>query len=205
MNSQMSVRIFALLFAGFLVVAPSQVMAQEPGDAPSASEVDAISQGRVAVLLANSLGFYVGQDGPLSPERAVALLMQNGISPMDGWKINDMVKLDELAVILGQALGLDTEFTDEQKSDPSAQAYKDALIEEFGLDLKSLVKDAVRVTLGPNPNEGNPGFNQPVPFGPDHFVSTSDLDQVIAAVIPAAGGDSGQVDDGSDNITPSAP
>jgi hypothetical protein len=181
------------------------LVAQETAEETPPAEEMAINQGRAAVLLANSLGFYVSQDGPLTPVRAVELLMQNGISPLDGWKVNEMLTVDTMAIILGQALGLDENFTEEQKADPTGQPYKDALIAEFNLDLDQIVSGAIQVTSGPNPNDGAPGTVQPFPDDPDLLVSVNDFQQTLLFFAPSPGGTGGQVDSGSRDMTPSAP
>ena len=204
MKTSLLTHFACLLTVCAVMFTPSAVHAQESTPEAEATESNPIYQGRAAVLLANSLGFYVAQNALLTPQKAVAVLMQNGISPPGGWEINTFMTIEVFARLVGQALELDRDFTDEQKADPTAQAYKDILVEEYDFDFTLVVTDGIRVTSGPNPNDGEPITGQPVPSDMDLLVSVDDVNQVLAT-IPNEGGDSGQVDDDIDDMTPSAP
>lgn len=179
--------------------------AQEEGEAETGEAASqTITQGRAAVLLANSLGLYVGQLGNLTPQVAAQLLAEQGIAPVGGWAITEPLNTATLARILGQSLGIDSEFTDEQKNDPDAQAYRDALLADFDLDVDNLPS----LSLPPLTNtEGNdPTAPEQTDVGePEVLVNVSDFEAALAAIVPSAGGDGGQVDDGASDITPSAP
>jgi len=214
MKKTPSIQFFSLLFSGSLLLAPLHVFSQDesmdemPEEESSSEAVSeqAISQGRAAVLLANSLGLYVDQAEPLTPVEAIMLLTSRGISPLGGWELNGTLTTENMARIIVQSLGLDEEFTEEQRNDPTAQAYKDILIEEYDVDIDNLLSSGVELTSGTNPAEGEPSDpQQEETSDPQTLVSTQNLQQVIAVLVPTPGGTGGQVDDDSSDITPSAP
>jgi hypothetical protein len=188
------------------VVFAQEDASEEAAEATAETAEVAISQGRAAVLLANSLGLYVGYLDPLTPEQAIQLLIAEDISPLGGWEPQAEMNVNTIARLLAQALGLDEDFTDEQVSDPTSQAYKDALIAEYDVDIDSLVSSGILITSGPNPNEGFPvNSDQEETGDPEILVSEPDVRATLAALVPTTGGDGGQVDGGSTNVTPSAP
>lgn len=199
-------RFFLSLLCGVSLLLAPLTFAQDGEESSEQSQEVALTQGRAAVLLANSLGLYVGQDRPLTPDEAIQLLMAEGISPFGGWKPGSIIEVGDVARILVQALGLDSDFSEEQVNDPSSQAYKDTLVENFGIDIDDIVAGGVDITSGPNPVDGSPTDPEQAEISiPAILVSEADLQKALADVVPTPGGTGTQVDGGSSNITPSAP
>ncbi len=151
--------VFTLLLCALLVPLAPTTVAQALPD-------QGVSQGRAAVILATALGLNPGSDTSITEDRAIALLSAEGIAPTGGWNSDAELNAAELARFMGQALGLDEEFTQEQLSDSTAQAYKDALVSDFDIDVDNLgdlvARDGQNVTL----------------------LRESDVIDAIAAVIP---------------------
>jgi len=191
-----------LLFTSFLLAFSAfspAVHAQEGEEGETAPAQ--YTQGQAAIILASRLGLFAEVDGLLTPQRASELLMARGIQPYAGWVLNQPLTANDLARILGQSMGLDGEFTDEQKSDETSQAYKDALLAEYDLDIDTIVAGDAPVDGTSTTGEGT-AVTSGVPSEQDVLVDQEDASTAIGALIPVSG-DGNQPDSGNDNATPS--
>lgn len=208
---------FRLLFlASILLIVPA-VHAQA---AP-------MSQGRAAFLLAQRLGFGLQSNQVLSDLEAIRLLMENNISPFGGWDLEQPLFENDLARMLVQALGLESEIPQEERGNPQTAAYKDLLVREFGLEITGTEIPAESLSLQPvaqslQASAGSAVSSDPLQSAPPASgsditgstplsvgflpVSEADLQSALSAVTPspgtgAAGRPSGDVQD----TTPSQP
>lgn len=99
--------------------------------ANEASEDELMTEGQLAEMLVNVLGL-----APMLPPNPqandqIALLLQNGISPKDGWNPENLVTIGNLARIMVQAMG-DTAKVENPESDASWVDYLKSIGVEFG-------------------------------------------------------------------------
>ncbi len=100
-------------------------------EAEVAADADIMTEGQLAEALVNVLGLATML--PPNPQQAdvVAILLQNGISPRDGWAPENVVTLGNLARIVVQALGA-ADQVENPEDDGSWVAYLASVGIEFG-------------------------------------------------------------------------
>jgi len=186
-----------------------------------------MSQGRAAVLLAQRLGFAMQTNRVLTELEAVRLLMENNISPFGGWQLEEPLFENDLARILVQVLGKESEIPEEERDNPQTTAFQDLLIREYGLEITGteiplealgLQRSTQRgqrtagaiVTSDPlhsEPQGGDPSQITPSLLGASFLpVSEADLQSALAAVTPSPGtGAAGRPSQDVQDTTPSTP
>lgn len=92
-----------------------------------------VTQAQLAEVLVRALGLVSSLPNPASDQQRFAALMQNGISPADGWTAGATVTKKDLAMVLVQALGAEDEV--ENPEDPASWL---SVLQEYGIDLDSL-------------------------------------------------------------------
>jgi len=97
-----------------------------------------ITQGEAALMLANRMGLGLNLDHPLTPMRAIQLLMAKGIVPFGGWQIDEPMMEHDLARVLVFAVGRQDEIPEGERNNPETTAFREFLVREFNLDLASL-------------------------------------------------------------------
>jgi len=111
----------------------SPVMAQEeaPAAEAPASQDDLMTEAQLAEVLVNVLG--LAPMLPPNPKAAdmFAILLQNGISPKDGWNPDNNVTLGNLARIMVQSMG-DADKIENPEDDASWVEYLKSVGVEFG-------------------------------------------------------------------------
>jgi len=178
-----------------------------PVGAEESAEDKELTQGQVAKLLLLRFGLW-DQDGVIpTQESATSRLSALSIEPLGGWDAGSIMTTNEIARVLGQALGLDADFSEDEKTDPSATAYKDALIAQFDVDIDQLGRTlASRTTSVPlAPENQAPGMGSDtdpiekpvIPDTDDLVMFSSDLVVVLEEVTVAA--------PPAQDITPAAP
>lgn len=164
-----------------------------------------ITQGQAAVLLVRRLGLWQDDSIVLTQNEAISRLDNLNIAPLGGWDVESLLTVNELARMLSQALELDGEFSEAEKSDPDAKAHKEALIAQYNLDVDDLVQQLARnrvqipsaVGRIPDTTESDP-VTKPNPPETDGFIPTvEEFDILLGAVT--------SIQSPSQNITPSAP
>lgn len=199
--------------------------AQE-GGGEAAPETDTFTQGEAALLLARKLGFFVGTARPMDQQNAIKVLLENGIRPFNGWSPNDPLTAGDLSRLLVQSLGREDEIPEAERDNVETTAYQDLLEREYGMDLNQIIASVRQIPSSKDPKGTGPmdesassdplesrsgegdvdelGGASPVNLGTP--VNESIVLAALSATAPTpGGGDSGQVDEGSDNVTPSAP
>jgi hypothetical protein len=186
-----------------------------------------ISQGRAAVLLAQRLGFALQTNRVLTELEAIRLLLENNISPFGGWQLDEPLFENDVARILVQALGFESEIPEEERNNPQTTAYQDFLIREYGLEItgtdfpseastlqpryqRALQTAGSNVTSDPlkyDPQGGDPSQITPSVLGASFLsVSEADLQSALAAVTPSPGtGAAGRPSQDVQDTTPSTP
>lgn len=216
-----------VLMIGVLCLGLTHIHAQDE-TAPEASsdESAGITQGEAALLLARKLGFFVGSTRPMDVQNAIKVLLENKISPFNGWRSSDPLTAGDLARLLVQSLNRADEIPEADRDNPETTAYRDLLEREYGMDLNKIIASLRRVPgskdpkgTGPlddsassDPLEGRSGdgdvdeLGGGSPVNLNTPVNESILVAALRATAPTPGdGDSGQVGEGSNNVTPSTP
>ena len=207
---------FLLLLSAafFMTTLPTQ--AQEEGTEESAPAAATMTQGQAAVIIARRLGLLADSSQAPTQAQAIQLLTSRRVSPKGGWDAEAALSSGNLARMLVQALGLESELSENQIAGDDATPYIDLLIENYGLDVTELGSasdlnntDTGRMTGGMGGDSSSDLFRAPATIDDNNQqaipVSQQDLNEALTALVGAAGGGSGQVDSGSGNVTPSAP
>ncbi|HMO51373.1 MAG TPA: hypothetical protein PKE26_08900 [Kiritimatiellia bacterium] len=120
-----------VLIVATLGLSPLSAVITAPVYAQEAAEGDVMTEGQLAEALVNVLGLAAML--PPNPQQAdiTAILLQNGISPRDGWVPSNVVTLGNLARILVQAMGAADE-VENPEDDASWVAYLNSVGVEFG-------------------------------------------------------------------------
>lgn len=92
-----------------------------------------VTQAQLAEVLVRALGLVSDLPNPASDQQRFAALMQNGISPADGWTAGATLTKKDLAQVLVQALGAEDEV--ENPEDPASWQ---AVLQAYGIDLDKL-------------------------------------------------------------------
>ncbi|WFB34746.1 hypothetical protein P3T73_11300 [Kiritimatiellota bacterium B12222] len=211
---------FLLLLSGILFLAWQPVVAQEEAPAeeapaeetPAAEEEttkDTLTQGQAAVIIARRLGLTTETSGASTQARAMQLLSARGVNPTGGWDADAVLLPGDLARLLVQALGLESELSEAQIAGTDNSPYVDLLIEKYGVDVEDIVSantlnakgNAGRFHQIGLVNSSDPLLTADVPTGnnaSDIPVSQADLEQTLKAIANENSG-------GQGNVTPSAP
>jgi hypothetical protein len=219
-----------LMLAGFLPSAFAQEGESEASTVAPGKQI--ARQGEFAVLFANKLGLNAGITHPLTAAEAVNLLIEAGISPFGGWNLEKPLTSEDLARMIVQSLDALDEIDVAEKDNPQTTAYTDYLKRVYDVDIQTLDpsdRDAVGRMVGKRNEPSAAGqfadSNSSDPLrgrgeegeidelnargkssGVRTLVTTEEVDRVINATTPTqGGGDSGQVDDDTQDTTPSAP
>jgi hypothetical protein len=219
---------FRILFLSFLMgVAPTFFVGVSAQEAEEQS-APAITQGELALVLVQKLGLNVGVSQPLSEMSAMALLTTEGVTPFGGWVKDKAVTPGDLARMIVQALDALDEIDDAEEDNPETTAYFDFLKRKYNLDIQSAnpayanvarnqTNGSVAGEFGDNAssdplqNRGAEGELDDLDAGGNSsgipsFVNANEVNRVLAQLTPTqGGGNTGQVDPGAANATPSAP
>ncbi|MDA3873116.1 MAG: hypothetical protein PF795_04070 [Kiritimatiellae bacterium] len=188
------------LFLALSMLCGTTLLAQD-----EEASVEEITQGQAAVLLVRRLGLWQDNGIVLTQNQAISRLENLNIAPLGGWDADEGLPVNEVARMLAQALQLDGEFSDAEKSDPDAKAHKEALIAQYNLDVDDLVQQLARnrvqfrsaVGRISDRIESDP-LTKPNPSETDGFIPTEEEFTAILDVVT-------NVQSPTQNITPSAP
>ncbi len=205
--------LFLQLFLAVSMLCGTALFAQEADT--SSQEItpsEEITQGQAAILLVRRLGLWQDSGIVLTQNEAILRLQNLNIAPLGGWDTGEPLNLNELARMLAQALELDSDFSEAEKSDPEAKAHKEALIAQYNLDVDELVqqldRNRVRIpsALGRilDSTETDP-VNKPNPSETDEFIPAAEEQNLLAADVEAVLTAATGVTAPSQDITPSAP
>jgi hypothetical protein len=179
-----------------------------------------------AVLLAQRLGFALQTNRTLTEVEATRLLMENNISPFGGWNVDEPILENDLARILVQALGVEGEIPEEERSNPETTAYADLLLRKYDVVVTGVEVPAGLLDENPGTDvEGTAGkLVSTVPLIGDELggepgqITTTVMDsnflpgtesgfqQILNQVTPSPGGGAtGQTSDQAQDTTPSTP
>lgn len=133
-------KIFAFMMVGLMLAVATAPAASEPKEKASGKSrpTGPVTHVQLAELLVKALGLV--HHLPVSPsaQQTFDLLMQNGISPKDGWLLDEVVKKADLARVLVQALNL----RDQVENPDDPQSWIDTL-KAAGISLDRL-SEAIR-------------------------------------------------------------
>ena len=126
-------RILAFALMGLMIAAP---VALAQGDKESSKKSQAsqpVTHAQLAEIMVKALGLVRFLPNAPSAQQMLDVLMQNGISPQDGWKLDAVVTKADLSRVIVQALRKEDQV--ENPNDP--QAWIDVL-KELGISLDRL-------------------------------------------------------------------
>ncbi len=123
MRTKIGVGLLMLAMAAFPL---AETQAQQAPD-------NGITQGELAIMVVNLLGWSGSMPAAPTPLDHIALLGANSIAPLDGWQPGELVVLADLAVVLVQALGLQ----DQVESPNNPESYV-ALLESLGVSFENI-------------------------------------------------------------------
>ncbi|HMO05462.1 MAG TPA: hypothetical protein PKC67_13280 [Kiritimatiellia bacterium] len=126
-NGWIALVLFALVFSPLAARMQPAAMAQEEASA----DQDLMTEAELASMLVNVLGMATMVPPNAQPADVYAILLQNGISPKDGWNPTNLVTIGNLARIMVQCLG-DTDKIENPESDKSWVDYLKSIGVEFG-------------------------------------------------------------------------
>lgn len=119
-----------------LMVAPAIGMAQgkkAKGEDSKAQVSKPVTHPQLAELLVKALGLVRFLPASPSAQQMFTVLMQNGIVPQDGWKLDAVVTKADLARVIVQALGMEDRV--ENPNDPQSWIN---LLKQAGISLERL-------------------------------------------------------------------
>jgi hypothetical protein len=138
-------RILVYMLVG-LMMASTAAMAQ--GRKQAAAEQEQASQPvthpQLAELLAKALGLIRFLPNAPSSQQMFDVLMQNGIAPQDGWKLDAVVTKADLARVIVQALRMEDRV--ENPNDPQAWIN---VLKEMGISIDRLSETIQSVEMLP--------------------------------------------------------
>lgn len=191
--------LFLQLFLAVSMLCGTALFAQEADT--SSEEItpsEEITQGQAAILLVRRLGLWQDDGMVLTQNEAILRLENLNIAPLGGWDADEPLNLNELTRMLAQALELDSDFSEAEKSDPEAKAHKEALIAQHNLDVDELVQQLARNRVGIPDALG-------IPSETDEFIPAAEAQNLLAADVEAVLTAATGVAAPSQDITPSAP
>ena len=106
--------------------------------AKTESEQPVVTQAMLAEELAKALGLMTALPTGDTDQQRFAVLMQNGICPVDGWVADKVVTKGDLARVLVQAMGLEDEV-----ENPEAVGSWIRVLQDHDISLDSHVGDTV--------------------------------------------------------------
>ena len=124
----------AFLMGAMVISCSWGVQAKEEGASAQ------VTQAELAQLLVNVTGLARYVSSPPSVQELFAVLMSNGISPVDGWDATKVVTKADLARVVVQALGLESEIED--PDDPNAWV---AFLNQLGIPIDTVGQAADNV------------------------------------------------------------
>jgi hypothetical protein len=163
-----------LLAACLLFAFNTSILAEEEQSGEEQSSEETMTQGNLAIILAQRLGLAPDMPGDLTDIIAINALTQAGYAPREGWNSGSDVTLGMLAGILVQVLGLTAE-------NPEDDASLVEACVAAGIDFSSVssaLASAEIVSLNPSARRTQPTgsqFNDPLlrlpPGDPSSFFS----------------------------------
>ena len=128
-------KVLVLLMVGLMMV-PALALAQGKKAKADASKTQAsqpVTHAQLAELLVKALGLVRFLPNAPSAQQMFDILMQNGIAPQDGWKLDAVLTKADLARVVVQALRWEDKV--ENPNDPQAWIN---LLKELGITLDRL-------------------------------------------------------------------
>lgn len=137
-------RILVYMMVG-LVMATTVAMAQGKRSAAEAEAPRAVTHPEMAELLVKALGLVRLLPNAPTPQQMFDLLMQNGIAPQGGWKLDAQVTKADLAQVVVKALRMDDRV--ENPNDPQAWLN---VMKELGISMERLSQTVQSVEALPD-------------------------------------------------------
>ncbi|MDY0145873.1 MAG: hypothetical protein RBS84_07810 [Kiritimatiellia bacterium] len=139
-------KILVYMLAG-LMMATTVAMAQgrKKAEADQAQASQPVTHPQLAELLVRALGLVRFLPNAATAQQQFAVLMQNGISPQDGWKLDAVVTKADLSRVIVQALRMDDQV--ENPNDPQAWIN---LLKELGISIDRLSETIQSVEVLPD-------------------------------------------------------
>ena len=128
-------RILAFVLIGLMIAAPAALAQnkKESSDAQKSKASQPVTHPQLAEIMVKALGLLRFLPNAPTAQQQFDVLMQNGICPQDGWKLDAVVTKADLARVIVQALRKEDQV--ENPNDP--QAWINAL-KELGISLDRL-------------------------------------------------------------------
>jgi len=104
MVATMGLSPLATVFTGSVYAQAEQTITQHVSSVESPGDGDVMTEGQLAEILVNVLGMAAMLPPNAQQADVIGILLQNGISPRDGWSPANVVTLGNLARILVQAM-----------------------------------------------------------------------------------------------------
>lgn len=138
-------RILVYMLVG-IMMASTAAMAQgrRKADADQAQTSQPVTHPQLAELLVKALGLIRFLPTAPSSQQMFTVLMQNGISPQDGWKLDAIVTKADLARVIVQALRAEDRV--ENPNDPQAWIN---VLKEMGISIDRLSETIQSVEMLP--------------------------------------------------------
>ena len=139
-------KILVYMLAG-LMMATTVAMAQgrKKAEADQAQASQPVTHPQLAELLVRVLGLVRFLPNAATAQQRFDVLMQNGISPQDGWKLDAVVTKADLSRVIVQALRMDDQV--ENPNDPQAWIN---LLKELGISIDRLSETIQSVEVLPD-------------------------------------------------------
>ena len=139
-------KILVYMLAG-LMMATTVAMAQgrKKAEADQAQASQPVTHPQLAELLVRVLGLVRFLPNAATAQQRFDVLMQNGISPQDGWKLDAVVTKADLSRVIVQALQMDDQV--ENPNDPQAWIN---LLKELGISIDRLSETIQSVEVLPD-------------------------------------------------------
>ena len=139
-------KILVYMLAG-LMMATTVAMAQgrKKAEADQAQASQPVTHPQLAELLVRALGLVRYLPNAATAQQRFDVLMQNGISPQDGWKLDAVVTKADLSRVIVQALGMDDQV--ENPNDPQSWIN---LLKELGISIDRLSETIQSVEVLPD-------------------------------------------------------
>jgi|GEM_PF-1853976 len=209
--------LFLLSASLFALMLPTHAQDEPPAVEAPAVEAEepasTLTQGQAAVIIARSLGLFSGQVAVPTQAQSIQLLLARNISPAGGWDPAAELSAGDLARMLVFALGSQDELSEAELAADNNDPFIDLILEKTGTDIPAIITanrlNRVPILAGTDSFDGatsDPLIILPLEEFADEDeipVDQEDLEETLASVVASQGGSGGQVDGGSNNITPS--
>ena len=128
-------RILAFMLIGLMMAAPAALAQKEKesSDAQKSKASQPVTHPQLAEIMVKALGLVRFLPNAPTAQQMFDVLMQNGISPQDGWKLDAVVTKADLARVIVQALRKEDRV--ENPNDPQAWIN---VLKELGISLDRL-------------------------------------------------------------------